>query len=206
MRKKKGFDFLAPVYDRLAQFVFGKSITDTQTCFLETIPPHARVLILGGGTGWLLKKLEACNSSCVIWYVENSFGMMKKARLHRVKNLVHFIEGTEEAIPIDLKFDVVITNFYLDLFADETLKCVIDRINTHVTPSSTWLVSEFIKGSTWWHHWMLKVMYLFFRNVCDIEANQLPEWQKQLGNQGWEVVSSKPFYHGFIHSTVWHYR
>lgn len=203
MRTKQGFDFLAPVYDQLAQFVFGKSIIDSQACFLEAIPPHARVLILGGGTGWLLKKLEACNPSCTIWYVENSFGMMKKARLHQVKNLVHFIEGTEETIPHDLKFDVVITNFYLDLFSDESLQCVIDRINTHVTPSSSWLVSEFVCRA-WWHRWLLKVMYLFFRNVCNIEANQLPKWQAQLDNKGWKEVSARPFYRGFIQSSVWH--
>lgn len=201
MKTNSGFDFLVPVYDPLARFVFGKSMVDSQAWFLDRVPLGSKVLILGGGTGWLLDELQKCNSSCTVWYVEISSGMMKRARLRRAKNLIHFIKGTEESIPIDLKFDVVITNFYLDLFSNETLIQVVSKINTHATSSSVWLVTDFAHGA-WWHSWLLKIMYLFFRSVCGIEARQLPSWPKKLHDQGWEEISAKFWYGKFIKSVV----
>jgi len=203
VKTNSGFDFLAPVYDSLARLIFGKSIVVSQTWFLDQVQPNSKVLILGGGTGWLLKELEKQNPTCEVWYAEASSKMIEKTQSRVLSEQVHLIQGTEEDIPSQSKFDFIITNFYLDLFSDEKLKSVIQRINNHTSQSTIWLVTDFVNNGTWWHRWMLKIMYTFFRIVCNIKASHLPDWSKELSDQGWMEINSKSWYRKFIKSVVW---
>lgn len=203
MKTNSGFDLLAPIYDSLARFVFGKSIVDSQTWYLDKIPDDSRVLILGGGTGWLLEELQKRNSSCTVCYIEISKKMIERARSRELKSTVHFIQGTEEDIPASQKFDVVITNFYLDLFSEKTLKEVVDRINSHTTASTLWIVTDFVNGGKWWHKLMLKTMYLFFNVTCRIDANHLSDWADQLRLLGWCESYTRVWHRDFIKSTIW---
>ncbi|HEY9047693.1 MAG TPA: class I SAM-dependent methyltransferase, partial [Ohtaekwangia sp.] len=66
------FDSIAPVYDMLSRIVFGRSMVKSQRHFLKYIPAEASVLILGGGTGWIIQELFAVNNTCTIVYVEAS--------------------------------------------------------------------------------------------------------------------------------------
>lgn len=175
----------------------------SQSWFFNKIPAGSRILILGGGTGWILEELQKCDATSTIWYVEISSAMMKRAQHWKVMNDVHFILGTEEMIPPGLVFDVVITNFYLDLFSDDKLKWVVQHINRHTSSPTTWLVADFIDGKIWWQRLMLKTMYLFFNVVCDIQAKQLPHWHKRLEEQGWKEIHGKFWYGTFIKSTLW---
>lgn len=199
-----GFDFLAPIYDSFARLIFGKSITASQTLFLDQVPPNSTVLILGGGTGWLLEELIRQNPSCTVWYIEASSKMIERTRHRKLNNRVHLIQGTEADIPTNAKIDVVITNFYLDLFSENKLKNVIQHITDQSAPSARWLVTDFVNKGMWWHKWMLKIMYIFFRIVCNIEASHLPIWAKQLNDRKWGEMNSKHWYGAFIKSTVWH--
>src|SRR6187402_1340927 len=78
--RMNGFDRLAPVYDKLAGLVFGKAIVDAQLVFLDRVRAGDRILILGGGTGWLLEKLLRKQPVCEVWYVESSSRMIELTR------------------------------------------------------------------------------------------------------------------------------
>jgi ubiquinone/menaquinone biosynthesis C-methylase UbiE len=197
-----GFDFLAPVYDLMARLVFGRAMIDSQICFLYRIPHGAEILILGGGTGWLLEKISEQHKSCKILYVDVSKEMVKKARLRKTEDEVHFIQGTEKDIPKEMKFDVIITNFYLDLFSDKNLVAILERIQEHTKTSSVWLVTDFV-DTTQWHRWMLKLMYLFFRIVCNIEGSHLPKWKTALRSNHWKEVEMQSRFNGFINTSFW---
>jgi tRNA (cmo5U34)-methyltransferase len=201
--KTSGFDFLAPVYDSMARFIFGKSMVHSQIWFFNKIPTASRILILGGGTGWILEELQKHDSTATIWYVEISAGMMQRAQNRRIRNRVHFIVGTEEMIPTGLVFDVVITNFYLDLFSDKKLSQVLQHINKRTSAPAIWLASDFVDGQIWWHRWMLRTMYFFFKAICDIEAKQLPNWHQRLQEGGWKEIHGKFWFGDFIKSTAW---
>lgn len=204
MKTNSGFDFLAPVYDPLARLIFGKSIVNSQTWFLNQVPPKAKVLMLGGGTGWLLEKLIKQNPSCTVWYVEVSAKMIKKTSDRLLSDRVNLIHGTEEDISAAVTFDVVITNFYLDLFSEAKLERVIHQVSNQTDSSSRWLATDFVNGKVWWQRWMLKIMYIFFRSACDIEAKRLPNWTRCLNNHHWVEASYKDWYKAFIRSTVWY--
>lgn len=197
-----GFDLLAPLYDPLARLIFGKSIRNSQFCFIATLPANSKVLILGGGTGWLLTELVRQKPDCEVWYVESSSKMIASAqRLISGTNL-HFIQGTVEDMPA-AAYDVVITNFYLDLFSFSTLQKIIPLIYSASKSSVIWLATDFVDRGKTWQHVLLGVMYLFFRVVCRIESTQLANWQGALSDGGFQKDKSKSFYRGFIESTVW---
>ncbi len=205
-KKRTGFDIIAPVYDPLARAVFGCSIRSSQTFFLDNISSGSNVLVLGGGTGWILMELFKFNPECCVWYIEPSRKMMDQAQ-RRVKKLpsatVTFILGTEESIPSGIKYDAVITNFYFDLFSAESLKRVLNCIRQSLHSHGIILVADFIATGRFKHRALLHTMYQFFRVVCGIETTRLPNWQGELSRSGFEEMKSKMFYNGFIKSSVY---
>lgn len=199
----KGFDLLAPVYDRFASLVYGSAIREAPLVFLKAIPSTGHVLILGGGTGWLLTELLEMHPQCNVWYVEASAKMLEQARQklsEQQKSHVKFIHGTEDSIPREIQFHAVITAFFLDLFSPASLRRVIKKIDTSLAPKSVWLVSDFIARKVWWQRLLLKMMYAFFRWCCGIEAKQLPPWEQCMTAQGWQVEEEQLFFRGFIKS------
>lgn len=198
-----GFNRIAGSYDLLARFVFGKALHQAQLNFLDHIRINDRVLILGGGTGALLLDLVRINSGCSIWYVEASSSMIAKAR-EKMREFpqtnIYFIHGTQDHIPA-MQFDVVITNFFLDLFSEKTLTDVTLKVNGVLKSGGRWLVSDFVCRARW-HKAMLKVMYFFFRLTCGIEGQDLPLWEKCLQTLGMSELQCSFYYYGFIKSAV----
>ena len=80
---QSNFNLIAPVYDFLAKMVFGSHLKKAQTIFLNQIKEGDRVLVVGGGTGWILEELNQLNKPIKVVYVEPSTKMMSlsKARL-----------------------------------------------------------------------------------------------------------------------------
>jgi len=204
MKVRNNFDSIAKIYDKLSTLVFGKAMVNAQTKFLSEIDEGATILILGGGTGWLLAETLRANLTSTIWYVEASSSMMtlsKRKISPDEMNRVNFILGTEESIPAAIFFDVVITPFYLDLFSNSYCHEVIQKIKSSLHPKSIWIVTDFV-NTTWWHYGMLSLMYRFFEVTSHIEASKLPAWELMLKRSGFNEVKSNQFYGGFIKSTL----
>lgn len=204
-RGLNGFDAIAGIYDRLAGLVYGKSIVQAQLYFLDRVPPKARVLIVGGGTGWLLKALLLKCPDCTVWYVEAS-EQMQIATQRNVAGLaerVHFIHGTEQAIPAGLQVDVVITHFYLDLFAENSLPDIVEHLLSFLRSRGLWLVADFVYRGRWWQALLLRTMFFFFRITSGIESKQLADWHTVLLNGGLQENGSEFFFKGFIRSAIY---
>lgn len=199
----KGFDRISFLYDKLALLVYGRSIVDAQKYFLTQIPQQAKVLILGGGTGWILTEIGKNKITCEIWYIDASEEMIRLSGTKINPNRTYYIRGTEKDIPASVSFDVVITNFYLDLFSDEKLKEVLGTIKHGLSAEVKWIATDFVNTKKWWQSTLLTIMYLFFNVVCAIEARSLPDWDKALHQAGLRRRESKFFYRGFIESTVY---
>lgn len=202
--KLNDFDRLAFVYDGLAKLIFGKSITESQKYFLKNIPDQSKILILGGGTGEVLTELLTVKN-VLICYIEASEKMIMMAKMKSGNDKrIQFIHGTENDIPSNEQFDAVITNFYLDLFSDDSLKIVLRKIKKSITTRAQWIATDFI-NNTWWQSAMLKLMYGFFRMTCNIEARKLPEWRKGLQNVGAKEIDSRNYYGNFIQTSLFHF-
>jgi len=200
------FDRVAHVYDTLAKLVFGSSIVASQRCFLDRIPPKANILILGGGTGWILNEIAKTNATCEIWYIDASAKMIDLAKRKNADFLrVHFIHGTEDDIPPGNTFDVLITNFYLDLFDAQKLPVVLDKITTPLARDVRWLVTDFLDRKRW-QSILLSVMYSFFRVATDLKNQRLSDWNLMINRCGYTKVDSRLFYCGFIESAIFERR
>ncbi|MBS1505323.1 MAG: class I SAM-dependent methyltransferase [Bacteroidetes bacterium] len=198
MQRLNQFDRIAGIYDVIARLVFGQSIMKAQKFFLKDVPDASVVLILGGGTGWIAKELLREKPNCRIVYVEASSKMIELSR-KKISPLerIDFVHGTEENIP-EMKFDVVITNFFLDMFKPESLDAVVTRIRSVLKANSLWLATDFVDGQKWWQTVLLKLMYWFFRYFSRIESKALPDWSKAIENHGMKKEAMKMYYGDFI--------
>lgn len=200
MSGRSGFDGIARFYDPLARIVFGRHMVASQTHFLHRISPGSSVLVVGGGTGWILEEVFARAANCEVWYIESSERMLDRARRRKYSGRVHFIHGSWDKVP-QVTFDVVITNYFLDLFAERTLADVIRVIEGELATGGIWLVSEFTQNKRW-HAAMLAAMYWFFRLLCNIEASYLPAWEKAMSHAGFLPAERTSYFGGFMESVV----
>ncbi|MBL0742165.1 class I SAM-dependent methyltransferase [Chryseolinea lacunae] len=199
----RNFDRIAPLYDALARRIYGETIREAQAFFLPLISPSAKVLILGGGTGWVLAELLKMRPDLTVCYVEASSEMLRltRARFQRGEDGgVLYIHGTEDAIPADAKFDVVITAFYFDLFPPDGLRVAIEKIHRAMQPEGLWLASDFVRNRVLWQRVLLWSMYRFFRWLCGIEAGSLPPWETLMTAMGMKKDQEQYFFRRFIKS------
>lgn len=198
------FNKIAPIYNLLSQLVFGGTLKKAQRFFLSELPKQGNILIIGGGDGWIANEILSMSNSTTIVYIEASDAMLTRARkkLINYKNRIQFIHGTETCIPEGSVYDVVVTNFYLDLFSDSTLTSVIGHINKFKQKNGVWLVTEFVDQNKWWQHSLLWLMYKFFNITCGIQAEKLPDWQQHLQKKGLQEIKSFKFYNGFVSTSL----
>jgi tRNA (cmo5U34)-methyltransferase len=209
---KSGFDWVAPFYDSLATLVFGSAIRQSQTVFLHNIPTQASILVIGGGTGWILPELLTQTSPDRVLYLEASQKMLNLAR-QEVQDLdkvasIEFRLGTEKDIRPEEKFDVVISHFFLDLFTPVQLKEIIQILTDRLRPGGFWLVADFVSATgsgirPVWTQFLIKSMYAFFRVFSGISAHTLPNWQNILSSYTLVPQKSAYFYHRMIKSVLY---
>lgn len=203
MNSLNRFNWIARSYDSLVEIVFGEQLLEAQLHFLSFIKSGDRVLIMGGGSGKFLERLIKLNSDVQILYVEASSEMISMSRKSVPAELdITFLHGTQDDIRPDCEFDVVITNFFLDLFSDDELNRVISKVSSHLRPSGIWLVTDFRRDGKLQHQILLKLMYLFFRLTGSIRVTTLPRWRETIASGGFRFLDEKLFVKEFVSSVV----
>ncbi|RAW03356.1 methyltransferase domain-containing protein [Pseudochryseolinea flava] len=196
------FDRIAHVYDWLAKVFIGEDIRHAQRFFLHEISDAKRILIIGGGTGWILHDIGKINPTAEILYVEASSSMIDMAKQININNPITFLHGIESDVDTQSKFDAVITNFYVDLFSDASLEQKIKIILPLLDVNGKWLVTDFVQSKNVYHRFLLWTMYLFFRVVTNIEARSMPQWLECMTRENLDVLKKQFFRNGFICSLV----
>lgn len=202
MAELNRFNWIARKYDSLVSVIFGEQLQMAQMHFVGQLNETNTVLILGGGTGKFLTALLEARPSLTITYIDAASEMILLARQNIQGNRnVTFIHGTEKEIPAK-QFDAVITNFFLDLFQQQEVDMVLNRIEQHLVPGGKWLVTDFQKSQRIRHRILLSVMYFFFKITGSISAKALPEWRSFFKLKKFQLLEEKEFYNGFIKSQV----
>jgi tRNA (cmo5U34)-methyltransferase len=202
------FSRVASFYDALAGFVFGWTQRRAQQAALVAGLPLAgaapRVLVLGGGSGWVLTELLRHCPAAQVLYLETSAAMLARAqaRLRRVAPSavaqVEFRQGSEQALGSTEQFDVVVTFFVLDCFTAVDFPAALARLEAARRPRAPWLVADFRPPSTWWQRVLLRAMYLFFKITVGLQAEQLPSWPTALAALGLKNRFQATYYGDFI--------
>lgn len=194
------YDNSAGFYDGLSRLVFGKALVNAQIEFLNCIPANSNILIVGGGTGWILDEITRIYpAGLIITYVEISAKMTALSRKRNVgKNSVEFIIKPVEQFTADAKFDVVITPFLFDNYKEENLPGVFNHIHQMLKPGGLWLNTDFQLTGKWWQYVLLKTMLLFFKILCGVESWRLPDVASQFNNLNYKRLDQKLFFKDFI--------
>lgn len=192
-------------YDPLSRLIYGHALVDAQVYLLRFVPANANVLIVGGGTGWILEELAKIHPSGLqITYVEVAADMMTRSKKrHTGNNKVLFIHDAVENVKPEQKFDAVITPLLFDNFTRQTMQKVFNHIHLLLQPGGIWLNANFQLTGKWWQPLLLKSMFLFFKLLCKIEASRLPDIKAQFEINGYQPVEQKTFFGEFIVAEVY---
>lgn len=207
---KAGGDFngIAPIYDALAFAVFGQRLQRAQAVFLDRISADASVLIVGGGTGWLLEEVLRTGQPKRVLYLEASAQMLALASRrmvqHAVLGSVEFRVGTETSLKSDERFDVILTPFVLDLFTEKTLRLqFIPQLLNVLTPGGLWIITDFVRPNSGWQKALLWTMIRFFQLTARVEIKALANWQQLLAGTGLTRVEQQTQVGGMVSAEVW---
>jgi ubiquinone/menaquinone biosynthesis C-methylase UbiE len=204
---KGNYNNVATFYDQLSTIIFGKAIFSAQKFLLKAIPPGSAILIVGGGTGWILEELaKQYSSGLKITYVDCSSKMIRLSRKRNIgDNKVVFRQTDIREVAFAGEYDIVITPFVLDNFSAVSIETVFEKIDKTLAAGGLWLFSDFQVSdhSGFWQKTLLKLMYYFFKICCNIEADRLPDTDKLFNKYGYLSVGSKTFFRDFICSVVY---
>ncbi|MBJ6116965.1 methyltransferase domain-containing protein [Pontibacter sp. BT310] len=202
-----GFDRVASFYDPLAKLVFGSSLQNAQRCLLPFIPSGATILIIGGGSGWLLQQVLEHTSPERIVYLEASEKMLQLAQQQiPAPTIVEFRHGTDSDLHPHERFDIIITPFLLDLFPDERLSRLMQRLYSVLNPGGLWLFADFWpvqQKPLLWQKLLAKSMYLFFGLLSDVQGRKLPDYSRHFDELKLNEQQCAGFYNGFVQSRVY---
>ena len=217
MNRGFSYDRIASVYDLLSFIAFFGQIQRAQRHFLTRIPKNSKVLFLGGGTGWLFPHIFRISCPQHITYIEASAKMISRSQRTVVKFQqqhpdiltppITFICGTEEQIPSTASYDVVVTNFLLDMYSGPKLLALVHRITQQLSSEAIWLFSDFQLSQRplqrIWQKPLLALMYYFFHFTAGINIQPLPNFLFIFDQIGWHATHSTNFVGGFITSQVY---
>ena len=153
----------------MAKLFFWGRLHRASIKWLDTINTSDTVVVLGGGSGKILKYLTHVES---VIYIEKSHKMIKLAKVSAPEN-VQFI--CADFLKYALRSDsthVVICPFFLDLFAPIQLVEVLNKIVKILKKKGSLFVTDF-QYTTWWSKQLIKLMYAFFRLTTRISAREL---------------------------------
>ncbi|CAH0241380.1 MULTISPECIES: class I SAM-dependent methyltransferase [unclassified Pedobacter] len=201
------YDKIAGHYDTLSRLVFFKSQVNAQINQLRYIQENSHILIVGGGTGWILEELAKIYSSGLkIVYVEISAKMIALSQKRSYKNNhVEFVNMGIEDFKTDVLFDVILTPFLFDNFAEQRAAKVFAQLNEYLKRDGLWFLVDFslnkINGN-WWKWLLLRSMYSFFKLLGIVEAHQLIDMNPYFFKANYLIVDERLYYGSFIKATI----
>ena len=202
------YDNIAFVYDRLSRLIFGKAQVVAQTSLLAYIKKGDRLLIAGGGTGWILDEITKIHPSGLeIDYIETSAKMLSKSKKRQFGlNKITFTQKNVEDTDLNQIYDVIMTGFFFDNFEIRKAEQIFIYLDSLLNSGGLWLFTDFKphfgKGYIW-QTVMLKIMYIFFRAVCKIEATHLVNMSPIFKDARYKPIFELTGYGNFIHSITY---
>lgn len=204
--KTNNYDLIAPYYDCLSRIIFFRAQTTAQKEQLSFIENHQKILIVGGGTGWILEEISQIHQNLEITFIEISAKMIALAKQKkRGENKVVFVNLPIENFIDEVSYDVIITAFLFDNFARNRAAMVFERLNHKLKEKGLWLFSDFSNHhkTSRWQFIFLKTMYSFFKKVAHVEAKELIDMNPYFIEKGYATVTEKYYYGSFIKAVVY---
>ena len=203
------FDRVAAHYRWLETIVFGQQLQRARTAFVRQVGVPRRALVVGEGNGRFLAELLRAHPGLRVDCIDASARMIALARTELDdESRVNFIQADIRAAALGAQqYDLIVTHFFLDCFAEETLAAVIAKLADCATPQAQWLVADFCEPGKGWRRlrarFLIATMYSFFRLLAGIEARRLVDYRPFLRAQGFSFTEAKFLPNEMIRSELW---
>jgi len=207
------FDRLAPCYHWLEPMFAGGLMQRCRTTFLARTKHCRRALLAGEGTGKFLAELLRNNPGIEVVCVEQCAGMIEQMqrRLAREQLDAARVEFKRMDIldwtPPAEKFDLVVTNFFLDCFRAGQLQQLVPLLAAGATDDAVWLLADFRVPERGWRRWraeiILAALYAGFKLTTSLAAGRLTPPEPFLTSAGFALKERRLVNFGFAHADYW---
>jgi len=204
--QKNNYDRLAPFYDFVSHAVYGQALVKAQRSLLSFVKEGQNILIVGGGTGWILEELEKLNKKNIaVTYLEASDKMVDLARKKKVSFPVDFLCAYAEDVAHTTQYDVLMTPFFFDNFTEEKAVSLLENLDGSLKNGGSFLYVDFRiteQTSTFFNRTLLKTMYVFFKIFTHIETDKLVDMDAILEKKYTKLWSEFSF-HNFVYAACY---
>jgi len=210
---RMNFDRLAPHYHWLEIIFAGGLMQRCRTTYLTRTKFCRRALLVGEGTGRFLVELLRWHPQIRITCIEPCEGMIKQMRQRIIR------EGLDDSqinfqqvdvlkwTPPKEKFDLIVTNFFLDCFRAGQLQELVPLLAGSTTAEAIWLLADFRVPECGWRRWRATVilagLYWFFRIMTSLPAIWITRPDGFLSRSGFKLTERKLLNFGLIHADLW---
>lgn len=187
----KGYKLIAPFYENLRDFFF-PGIKKYQSEFHKLKPGLIdRIVVVGGGSGDLLKPILHKFKKSTIYFVEPSAAMMERAqeRFGTSRRVFFIREPFENAIIEDA--DLVILPFVVDILEQRQLKPVAKKTRHILKHKGFVLFSDFLPPKSIAARIKLGLLYLLFVPIRGAFQTSLPDYETFFRTGGLRKVTEK---------------
>ncbi|HEX5151888.1 MAG TPA: class I SAM-dependent methyltransferase [Parafilimonas sp.] len=204
---RNDYNSIAGYYDRLSRLVFQRSIIKAQQYLIDFISDNNKVLLVGGGTGWVLDEISKLNRKNIsVVYVEKSSKMIELSKKRKHKNVsVEFVHTGIESYKAEEHFDVIFTPFLFDNFIEKRIQYVFQKLDALLKQKGFWLYADFVnyeEVKKAWKQYFLKTMYVFFSLAANIETKKLIDMRPYFAEK-YNMITQQFYYRRFIESIVY---
>lgn len=189
------YDGIARIYRPIKRLIFGEQLDIASSFFFNKIGAHEHILIVGGGSGEILRNIPA---DVNVTYIEKSHLMIRYAKRFESEN-VHFHCGDFLQFESAKKFDSIVCPFFLDVFNRESLDAAIKKLSTLLCSDGKLHVCDFQKGN-FFQNIFIGFMYLFFKITTNIQVGTLLDIHGAILNHEFKELDSRLFVGGIVFS------
>jgi ubiquinone/menaquinone biosynthesis C-methylase UbiE len=208
------FDAIAPWYRTLEWIAFGGDLQRCRIACLKEIAAPRRALIAGEGNGRFLCELLRRHPGVEVDCIDASQRMLQLAQKRLERELPDRVQSARflqrdltSWSPPDHHYDLLVTHFFLDCFAEAQLAAIVRKLARASTEDANWLLADFCvpaKGTARLHaRALLAVMYRFFRLTARIQASKLIDPTPFLRAEGFSLARRHLFRKGILRSEMW---
>lgn len=140
-----GYGPVAAIYDELAAFYSRGRIGETKRLSCEVLKPGDRVFYPGVGRGQ--EVISALRLGAVVTGVDISAAMLGRSRasLEREGMSAELVEADVSKFRPDVPYDVIIANYFLNLFEASRASVMLDHLADSLRPGGLLVISDFAR-------------------------------------------------------------
>lgn len=210
-----GFDRLAKPYRWMEYLSFGRALERCRFHFLPLLRNTQHALLLGDGDGRFTAALLQQAPAADAVAIDVSGGMLRalKERCTAVgaeSRIQTLCTPLNHGLPATLPqnhFDLIVTHFFLDCLNDTEVERIAHDAALCATADARWVVSDFHVPD---HGAMrlpsrliVRSLYLAFRLLTGLRAQQLPAHGPILQRNGWQMQQQQTMLGGLLISELW---